>query len=119
MSDDITRLMEANLLEVFDERNRDRRRDAISRTYTPDVVFTDAEGTVTGLEQISAKVDALLDGPLKGLHFVKAGSIHQVPGMGHLAWNVVAPGSDGVIASGFDVALIEGGKITKLFTVLT
>lgn len=66
MSDDITRLMEANLLEVFDERDRDRRRDAISRTYTPDVVFTDAEGTVTGHEQISAKVDALPDGPLKG-----------------------------------------------------
>ncbi|AZG47651.1 nuclear transport factor 2 family protein [Gordonia insulae] len=119
MSDDITRLMEANLLEVFGERDHDRRRDAIARTYTPDVVFTDAEGTVTGHEQISAKVDALLDGPLNGLDFVKAGPIHQVPGMGHLAWSVVAPGSDTVIASGFDVALIEDGKIARLFTVLT
>ncbi|MEE3852977.1 nuclear transport factor 2 family protein [Gordonia sp. LSe1-13] len=118
MADDIERLMEANLLEVFDERDPVRRLEAIRRTYTADVEFTDADETITGYDQINAKVEGLLSGPLAGLHFEKDGDVHQVPGMGHLAWRVLSPESGAVIASGFDVALIEDGKIAKLFTVL-
>ena len=51
--------------------------------------------------------------------FVKAGPVHQTRGFGYLAWNVVAPGSDAPIVSGFDVALISDERITDLFTVIT
>jgi hypothetical protein len=40
----ITALMHANLYEVFGQRDAVLRRDAIARTYTDDVAFTDHAG---------------------------------------------------------------------------
>jgi hypothetical protein len=56
---------------------------------------------------------------MAGLSFVKAGSVHQTSGFGYLAWKVLAPGTDKVIVSGFDVAIIDGERITDLYTVIT
>ena len=56
---------------------------------------------------------------MAGLSFVKAEPVYQTRGFGYLAWNVVAPGSDEPIVSGFDVALIDDDRITDLFTVIT
>ena len=39
------RLMEANLLQVFNERDPARRREVIARTYTADMQWTDDYGT--------------------------------------------------------------------------
>jgi len=44
MTDAITRLMEANLLEVFNQRDTELRRAAITRTYAPDVRWTEDDG---------------------------------------------------------------------------
>jgi hypothetical protein len=45
--------------------------------------------------------------------------VYQTRGFGYLEWNVVAPGSDAPIVSGFDVALIADDRISQLFTVVT
>ena len=44
MNDTVSRLMEANLLGVFNERDGKRRAAAIRSTYAPDVRWTDDEG---------------------------------------------------------------------------
>jgi hypothetical protein len=41
MNETVSRLMEANLLEVFNERDGKRRAAAIRSTYAPDVRWTD------------------------------------------------------------------------------
>ena len=46
MSDVTTRLMEVNLLGVFDERDPQRRAARISTTYSPGVQWIDDEGIV-------------------------------------------------------------------------
>jgi hypothetical protein len=115
----IERLMESNLLHVFNERDPQRRLAAIEQTYTPDVRWTDNEGVSVGVDQLNVKAQALQDGQLAGLSFVKAGPVYQTLGFGYLAWNVVAPGSDTPVVSGFDVALIADNRISELFTVLT
>jgi hypothetical protein len=119
MSEQIERLMESNLLRVFNERDADRRIVAIGETYVPAVRWTDDDGVTVGHDALNAKAQALLDGPLAGLSFVKSGRVHQTHGFGYLEWNVVAPGSDEPIAAGFDVALIDDDRITDLFTVIT
>ncbi|MBO0676157.1 nuclear transport factor 2 family protein [Mycolicibacterium sp. S2-37] len=111
--------MEANLLGVFDERDAERRRETIRRTYATDVVWTDAEEQVVGHDRLHAKAQALLDGPLAGAHFAKSGEVRQVGNMGYLAFDVIPDGADTPVASGFDVAIVEGGLIAKLYTVLT
>jgi hypothetical protein len=115
----VDRLMEASLLGVFNERDPQRRLAAIEQTYTPDVRWADDDGVSVGVDQLNAKAQALQDGQLAGLSFVKAGPVYQTHGLGYLAWNVVAPGSDKPIVSGFDVGLIAGDRISELFTVLT
>lgn len=116
MSEVVTRLMEANLLAVFDERDPQRRAAAIADTYAEDVQWIDDDGTVVGHDQLNAKA-AELQEKLTGLHFVKAGPVRQTRGLGFLAWEVRTP-DDAAVASGFDVAEIADGRIVRLWTVL-
>lgn len=119
MSDKIEELMTANLMQVFNERDPQRRRAAIERTYSADVRWTDDDDVSVGHDQLESRAHALQEGQLAGLSFVKAGPVYQTRGFGYLAWNVVAPGSDVPIVSGFDVALITDDRISQLFTVIT
>jgi hypothetical protein len=117
MTDITTRLMEANLLSVFDERDPQRRAETISTTYSPDVQWIDDEGIAVGHEALDAKA-AELQEKLSGVHFAKAGPVRQTRGLGFLAWEVRTP-DDTTVASGFDVAEIAIDRITKMRTVLT
>src|ERR1700746_3415414 len=45
---DVKELLHSNLHEVFSERDPERRRAAIERTYTEDVTFIDPEGAFVG-----------------------------------------------------------------------
>jgi len=54
--------MPANPVEVFGERDGERRRAAIARIHQPDVVFHDPGGPVTGHEALHGKVQGILDG---------------------------------------------------------
>jgi hypothetical protein len=116
MSEVITRLMEANLLAVFDQRDPHRRADAIAVTYADDVQWIDDEGIATGHEELDAKA-ADLQEKLSGLHFVKAGPVRHTRGLGFLAWEVRTP-DDTTVASGFDVAEIADDCIIRMWTVL-
>ena len=46
MTETVVELMEANLLEVFNERDAQRRSAAIERIYAPDVRWTDRKSVV-------------------------------------------------------------------------
>lgn len=117
MSDVTTRLMEANLLAVFDERDPQRRAENISTTYAPDVQWVDDEGIAVGHAALDAKA-AELQEKLPGLHFTKAGPVRRTRGLGFLAWEV-RTSDDIAVASGFDVAEIADDRIVKMWTVLT
>lgn len=117
MSDSVETLMLANLLEVFNQRNAGARRVAIERTYTDSVRWIDSDGEVTGREALNAKC-VELQANLTGLQFAAAGPVYQLQGFGYLAWSLV-DGNGDLRMSGFDVALIRGGLIAELYTVLT
>lgn len=117
MSDLVTQLMEANLLGVFNERDPEKRAAAIAATYAVEVQWIDDEGVTTGHQALDSKA-AELQGKLAGLHFVKSGPVRQTRGLGFLAWEVHTP-DDTAVATGFDVAEISDGRITRLWTVLT
>ena len=117
MSDEVTALMEANLLAVFGETDPTRRAQAIAKTYTDDVVWTDEEGVTVGRDALAAKAQQLLDG-MQGLVFSKVGHVQKARNFGHLAWELGPPGRDPV-ATGFDAAVVTDGRISALYTVIT
>lgn len=117
MATSIEALMHANLLDVFGEPDPETRRAVIDRTYAEQVNWTDSEGVVTGRDELERKC-AALQVTLGGLRFEAVGPVHELPGFGYLAWRLVAP--DGASPmGGFDAAVIRGGVISDLWTVLT
>lgn len=117
MTETVIELMEANLLEVFNERDAQRRAAAIERTYAPNVRWTDDEGIVVGRDALDTKAIAL-QSQLEGLVFTKAGPVHQTLGFGYLAWELGPDGGEPV-ATGFDVAIVRDDVISELYTVIT
>lgn len=113
---EIEALMQANLLEVFGERDADRRRAAIARTYVADVKFADPDEIVVGHDALDAKAQQILDGA-PDFVFSPAGPVYVNHDMGYLAWNLGPEGAPPVVR-GVDVAFVEGGLIASVHTVL-
>lgn len=114
----ITELMQANLLEVFNERDAARRRATIEHVYADDIRWTDDDGVTTGRDALDAKAGEL-QAKLGDLQFIAAGPVYQTLGLGYLAFQLVKPGSSAPEGSGFDVAIVRDGFIVELYTVLT
>lgn len=112
----ITELMRASLGEVFDERDAARRRAVIARIYAPDVVFSDSEGTVVGRDALDAKAQAIQDSS-PGLVFGPVGEVRVARDLGYLAWSL-GPEDGPPVVQGVDIALVEGGVIARLYTLL-
>lgn len=113
---EIRALMRATLFAVFGERDAERRRAAIERTYHPDVVFSDAEGTLTGYDALEAKIQGIQAGA-EGLAFAPDGAAHVVDDLGHQPWTL-APEGGPPVARGADIALVRDGRIARLYTLL-
>jgi hypothetical protein len=73
MNETVSRLMEANLLEVFNERDGERRAAAIRITYAPDVRWTDDAGVSVGHGALEARAQGLQQ-QSQGLVFTKSQS---------------------------------------------
>ena len=58
---DPTQLLYMNLHEVFSERDPEKRRAAIERTYVEDVRFIDPEGEAVGREAPNDRAQKVLD----------------------------------------------------------
>ncbi|MCJ1696491.1 MULTISPECIES: nuclear transport factor 2 family protein [Rathayibacter] len=110
-------LLHANLVEVFGERDPEKRRAAIARLYTPDVEFLDPEEVVVGHDALHAKAQRLLD-DAPGFVFSAAGPAYENHDLGHLAWNFGPEGAPPVV-SGLDICLVVDGRIAKVYTTLT
>jgi hypothetical protein len=117
VSQPIDDLMTTNLLRVFGERDAARRRAVIAETYADDVVFADPEEAVTGHDALDAKAQALLDAA-PGFVFAADGPVRTSQDLGYLAWTFGPAGAEPV-AAGIDVAVVEDGRIARLWTVLT
>jgi SnoaL-like domain len=115
-NENVTRLMESNLLEVFNERDDERRAAAIQRTYAADIRWTDDEGVSVGHEALDARARGLQETSV-GLVFTKASPVHQTRDFGYLAWHL-GPEGGAPVASGFDVAIVRDELIVELYTVL-
>jgi hypothetical protein len=112
----LEQLMHANLLEVFGERDPDRRRAAIERIYTEDVVFADAEGQVQGHAAIHAKAQEILDGA-PGFAFRVDGPFLHAQDLGYLAWALGPVDADPVVR-GVDMGFVRDERLAQVYTVL-
>ncbi len=111
-----TELLHSNLHEVFSERDPERRRAAIARTYTEDVTFIDPDGQFAGWQALNDQAQKLLDGLLAGYVFEEDGPAYAVADTAALAWRIGPPGKP--IARGLDVLTIRDGRISAVRTLI-
>ncbi len=111
-------LVQANLLEVFGERDPARRAAAIERIHAPQVVFTESEGSVTGRDAIAAKAQAILHGAPDDFVFAPEGAAYSAGDVAYVRWTFGRPGQPPAV-TGTDVAVIVDGRIARLYTMLT
>jgi hypothetical protein len=114
MPTSIDALLHANVLSVFNERDRDARRAAIARTYAADVVFSDHDGVIHGHEAVDEKVQGLLDAA-PGFVFRPVGPAREANDLGILDWQF-GPEDSAPVVTGTDVVLVRDGRIVAAYT---
>jgi hypothetical protein len=111
---DLDPFMRANMNRVFNERDVDRRLAALGDLYADDATLYDPEAVVTGREAISVAVDNLLGNFPPDFVFTAAGPAVGHNGAAQLFWRLGPPNGPAVV-TGTDVALIEQGRIKRLY----
>ncbi|WP_029434135.1 nuclear transport factor 2 family protein [Blastococcus sp. URHD0036] len=112
----VSEVLTRSVLQVFNEADAERRAELIAATYAPGIVFHDPEGTVTGRDAFAAKIAELLAGT-GGLPFALRRPVQESVGLGIASW-ALGPSGAPPVATGTDVALVEDGLITVMWTLL-
>lgn len=114
---DYDRLLQANLIRVFSERDAQRRSVAIRELYADDAVLYEPHAVVRGHAAISQTVGELLASLPPDFAFSASGPALGHHGAGRLLWRG-GPAGGGTAVTGTDVALVEDGKIASLFVFI-
>ena len=110
----INALMRANVASVFNERNSDRRRAALGQLYTEDAILYEPEAVAIGRDAISQAVGKLLESLPPDVVFTVVADAVGHNGAARLFWRA-GPSGGSVGATGTDVALVDGGRIKRLY----
>ncbi|MCA1536711.1 nuclear transport factor 2 family protein [Bradyrhizobium sp. NBAIM03] len=114
---DYDRLMRANIVRVFGERDVAKRMTAISELYADDAAVYEPDHEAIGAEAISATVSNLLTTLPKEFVFSPIGPATGHHDVARLRWRAGIP--DGpAAASGTDVAHFRAGRIQSLYVFL-
>jgi len=108
------RLMQANVVRVFSERNADNRLKAIRELYAEDAVLSDPETIAQGHTAINEAVTSLLKSLPPGFVFRATGPAVGHHNLGRLKWQSGPPGGP-IAITGMDVAQFKGNLIHDLF----
>ena len=112
----IADLMRRNLFEVFDQSDPVKRQAAIAELYVESPTFMDPHGDVSSREALNAAVTALHDRfPTARFSIISGPDLLRTAG--RLAWSLGVPGEPPV-STGLDVAVVEDGRIARLYTFL-
>jgi hypothetical protein len=114
---DFNALLRANLEQVFNERDADKRIAAIQQLFSAEPKMYEPEGIVTGQAAISDVAGALLEQFGPDFSFVAQGVAVGHHGMAYLRWHA-GPMEGPVVVTGADVAEVVDGKIVRLWVLL-
>jgi hypothetical protein len=113
----IPELLDANLHGVFGATNDANRLRAAEQAYSPDVTFTDPEGTFVGLQAVVTRAKTLADDAPRDWRFTDEGPIYSDQDSAALAWSLGPPNAEPA-ARGIDIVTMAAGRITTITTLL-
>jgi hypothetical protein len=102
--------------QVFSERDPEKRRAAIERTYAEDVRFIDPDGESVGREAINDRAQKILDDAPADFVLEEDGLAYVSPDTAVQAWRFGPPGSPAV--RGIDVLTVRDGRVSVVRTLI-
>ena len=116
MNTTLGQLMERNVLEVFGERDSERRKSVINELYTENCTFFEADDQIVGHDALNTKVEQILK-EAPGFVFRLAGPAEVNHDLGRARWHFGPNGAPPVV-TGMDVAVFTHGRICSLYAFL-
>lgn len=114
---DYDHLLRSNLERVFNERDPERRANAIAEIFVDEPVMYEPDAVVSGREAISSVAGKLLERFGPDFTFVPEGRAAGHHGMASLRWHA-GPAKGPVTVSGIDTAQVDNGRIARLWVLL-
>lgn len=114
---DYNGLMQANLENVFGERDEEQRLKAIRILYAQDAVLNEPHARAKGQAAISQAVSELLASLPPEFVFRARGPATGHNGLGRLSWSC-GPQEGPAAVTGMDIAQFKNGRIETLFVFL-
>jgi len=114
MNSTVADLMRRNLLDVFNERDPERRNAAIALTYDQDVVWHEPDRVIRGREALVQRATELL-AETPGWVFRPDGPVSVNDDLGHLGFQY-GPAGQPPVLTGMDIARCKDGVIMELYT---
>jgi hypothetical protein len=108
--------MERNVLEVFGQRDSERRKSVINELYADNCTFFEADDQIVGRDALSIKVESLLK-EAPGFVFRLAGPAEVNHDLGRARWHF-GPNGTAPVVTGMDVAVFKQGRISALYAFL-
>jgi hypothetical protein len=102
--------------QVFSERDPEKRRAAIERTYAEDVRFIDPDGESVGREAINDRAQKILDDAPADFVLEEDGLAYVSPDTAIQAWRFGPPGSP--VVRGIDVLTVGDGSVSVVRTLI-
>lgn len=114
---DYDHILRSNLERVFNERDPQRRAQALAELTVGNPVMFEPDAVVEGRDAISAIAGRLLERFGPDFAFVPDGRAAGHHGMASLRWHAGPTGGEPVV-SGIDTAEILDGRIARLWVLL-
>jgi SnoaL-like domain len=112
---DAAELLHMNL-HVFSERDPEKRRAAIERTYVDDVRFIDPDGESVGRDALNDRAQKILDDAPADFLLEEDGLAYVSPDTAVQGWRFGPPGSP--VVRGIDILTVRDGRVSVVRTLI-
>jgi len=112
---DAAELLHMNL-HVFSERDPEKRRASIERTYVEDVRFIDPDGESVGREALNDRAQRILDDAPADFLLEEDGLAYVSSDTGVQPWRFGPPGTP--VVRGVDILTVREGRVSVVRTLI-
>ena len=113
---DAAELLRMNLHDVFSERDSEKRRAAIERTYVEDVRFIDPDGESVGLDALNDRAQKILGDAPTDFVLEKDGLAYVSTDTAAQPWRFGPP--DNPVVRGIDILTVRDGSVSVVHTLI-
>ena len=104
-------------IDAWNETDAGTRRALIDELYSPEAGYTDPLVDARGRDQIDATIAGAQE-QFAGLVFSLAGPVDSHHDTARFQWHLGAPGTEEPLVVGFDVAVVDGGRLHRVYGFL-